>query len=168
MTHLKYCVCFSLCITAVYVCFCYDAGVCIYHCCLSHITVCLITFCLCSCRFCVMMKVLLITSWTPCCKRQMACHSPALLSGSLHPLTAESVTTPPLTTWTARRCRPPTSPLFDTVFLPQHPHLLPQQQDAPVTNTEPDISIDLGENALFKPLLTIKNTLLLELKNKTP
>ncbi len=54
---------------------------------------------------------------------------------------------------------PPTSPLFDTVFLPQHPHLLPphlQQQDAPVTNTEPDISIDLGENALFKPLLTIK------------
>ncbi len=107
MTHLKYCVCFSLCITAVYVCFCYDAGVCIYHCCLNHITVCLITFCLCSCRFCVMMKVLLITSWTPCCKRQMACHSPALLSGSLHPLTAESVTTPPLTTWTARRCRPP-------------------------------------------------------------
>ncbi len=68
---------------------------------------------------------------------------------------------------------PPASPLFDTVFLPRHPHLLPQhlqQQDASVTNTEPDISIDLGETALFKQLLTIKKTLCylkLELKNKT-
>ncbi len=64
---------------------------------------------------------------------------------------------------------PPTSPLFDTVFLPQHPHLLPphlQQQDAPVTNTEPDISIDLGENALFKPLLTIKTLCYLNWKIK--
>lgn len=51
---------------------------------------------------------------------------------------------------------PPTSPLFDTVFLPQHPHLLPQQQDAPVTNTEPDISIDLAdwEACLFSEGLT--------------
>ncbi len=97
---------FSLCIMAVYVRFCYDAGVCIYHRCVSHITVCVITFYLCSCRFCVMMKVLLITSWTPCCKRQMVCHSPALLSGSPHPLTVESVTTPPLTIWTARRHPP--------------------------------------------------------------
>ncbi|XP_052403432.1 cyclic AMP-responsive element-binding protein 3-like protein 3-A isoform X2 [Carassius gibelio] len=53
---------------------------------------------------------------------------------------------------------PPTSPLFDTVFLPQHPHLLPQhlhQRDTPVTNTEPDISIDLDwEACLFSEGLT--------------
>ncbi|XP_026107344.1 cyclic AMP-responsive element-binding protein 3-like protein 3-A isoform X2 [Carassius auratus] len=52
----------------------------------------------------------------------------------------------------------PTSPLFDTVFLPQHPHLLPQhlhQRDTPVTNTEPDISIDLDwEACLFSEGLT--------------
>ncbi|KAL0201742.1 hypothetical protein M9458_004929, partial [Cirrhinus mrigala] len=56
--------------------------------------------------FCVMVKVSLITSWTPCCKHQMVCHSPALLSGSPHHLTAESVTTPRPTTWTVRP-RPP-------------------------------------------------------------
>ncbi|XP_016421989.1 cyclic AMP-responsive element-binding protein 3-like protein 3-A [Sinocyclocheilus rhinocerous] len=53
---------------------------------------------------------------------------------------------------------PPASPLFDTVFLPQHPHLLPQhlqQQDAPVTNTEPDTSIDQDwEACLFSEGLT--------------
>uniref|UniRef100_A0A9J8A890 cAMP responsive element binding protein 3-like 3b n=1 Tax=Cyprinus carpio carpio TaxID=630221 RepID=A0A9J8A890_CYPCA len=53
----------------------------------------------------------------------------------------------------------PTSPLFDTVFLPQHPHLLPQhlqQRDALVLNTEPDISIDLAdwEACLFSEGLT--------------
>ncbi|XP_026110526.1 cyclic AMP-responsive element-binding protein 3-like protein 3-A isoform X2 [Carassius auratus] len=52
----------------------------------------------------------------------------------------------------------PTSPLFDPVFLPQHPHLLPQhlhQRDTPVTNTEPDISIDLDwEACLFSEGLT--------------
>lgn len=51
---------------------------------------------------------------------------------------------------------PSTSPLFNSIYLPQHPHLLPQhlqQQDAPVANTEPDISIDLGEISLFKQLL---------------
>ncbi|XP_059357107.1 cyclic AMP-responsive element-binding protein 3-like protein 3-A isoform X2 [Carassius carassius] len=53
---------------------------------------------------------------------------------------------------------PPTSPLFDAVFLPQHPHLLPQhlqQPDTPLTNTEPDISIDLDwEACLFSEGLT--------------
>lgn len=40
---------------------------------------------------------------------------------------------------------PPTSPLFDSILLPQHPHLLPQPT-ARAANTEPDISIDLGES----------------------
>uniref|UniRef100_A0A671K6A3 Cyclic AMP-responsive element-binding protein 3-like protein 3-A n=1 Tax=Sinocyclocheilus anshuiensis TaxID=1608454 RepID=A0A671K6A3_9TELE len=65
---------------------------------------------------------------------------------------------------------PSASPLFNSIFLPQHPHLLPQhlqQQDAPVANTEPDISIDLGEISLFKQTqpatvnqLTVKDLLL--------
>ncbi|XP_051769086.1 cyclic AMP-responsive element-binding protein 3-like protein 3-B isoform X1 [Ctenopharyngodon idella] len=54
---------------------------------------------------------------------------------------------------------PPTSPLFDSIFLPQHPHLLPQrlqQQAAHATNVEPDISIDLAdwEACLFSDGLT--------------
>ncbi|XP_016396205.1 cyclic AMP-responsive element-binding protein 3-like protein 3-A isoform X3 [Sinocyclocheilus rhinocerous] len=54
---------------------------------------------------------------------------------------------------------PSASPLFNSIFLPQHPHLLPQhlqQQDAPVANTEPDISIDLEdwEACLFSDGLT--------------
>ncbi|XP_059419011.1 cyclic AMP-responsive element-binding protein 3-like protein 3-A [Carassius carassius] len=54
---------------------------------------------------------------------------------------------------------PSTNPLFNSIFLPQHPHLLPQhlqQQDAPVANTEPDISIDLEdwEASLFSDGLT--------------
>ncbi|KAK2900444.1 hypothetical protein QQF64_015641 [Cirrhinus molitorella] len=51
---------------------------------------------------------------------------------------------------------PSASPLFDSIFLPQHPHLLPQQRDAPVINTEPDISIDLAdwEACLFSNGLT--------------
>ncbi|XP_077078287.1 cyclic AMP-responsive element-binding protein 3-like protein 3-A isoform X2 [Siphateles boraxobius] len=49
---------------------------------------------------------------------------------------------------------PPTSPLFDPIFLPQHPHLLPQPA-AHATNTEPDISIDLDwEACLFTDGLT--------------
>ncbi|XP_056127618.1 cyclic AMP-responsive element-binding protein 3-like protein 3-B isoform X2 [Rhinichthys klamathensis goyatoka] len=49
---------------------------------------------------------------------------------------------------------PPTSPLFDSIFLPQHPHLLPQPA-AHGTNTEPDISIDLDwESCLFTDGLT--------------
>ncbi|XP_039531675.1 cyclic AMP-responsive element-binding protein 3-like protein 3-A isoform X2 [Pimephales promelas] len=49
---------------------------------------------------------------------------------------------------------PPTSPLFDSIFLPPHPHLLPQPS-AHGTNTEPDISIDLDwESSLFTDGLT--------------
>uniref|UniRef100_A0A672MXV3 Cyclic AMP-responsive element-binding protein 3-like protein 3-A n=1 Tax=Sinocyclocheilus grahami TaxID=75366 RepID=A0A672MXV3_SINGR len=46
---------------------------------------------------------------------------------------------------------PSVSPLFNSIFLPQHPHLLPQhlqQQDAPVANTEPDVSIDLDSQCM--------------------
>ncbi|XP_043089456.1 cyclic AMP-responsive element-binding protein 3-like protein 3-A isoform X2 [Puntigrus tetrazona] len=50
------------------------------------------------------------------------------------------------------------SPPFDTVFLPQLPHLLPQhlqQKNAPAACTEPDISIDLDwEACLFSEGLT--------------
>ncbi|XP_073705093.1 cyclic AMP-responsive element-binding protein 3-like protein 3-A isoform X2 [Garra rufa] len=53
---------------------------------------------------------------------------------------------------------PPASPLFNSIFLPQYPHLLPQhpqQRDMPVANTEPDISIDLDwEACLFSDALT--------------
>ncbi len=154
MTHLKYCVCFSLCITAVYVCFCYNAGVCIYHCCLNHISL-----------FDYFLFVFL----------QILCHDEGVVDNFLDSLlqASDGVSQPCSPLWVPSPSDsgisddtpsdhldspplplPPTSPLFDTVFLPQLLiFFLSIFSSRTVTNTEPDISIDLGENALFKPLL---------------
>lgn len=52
-----------------------------------------------------MVRVLSLISWTPCCKRQMACRTLVRPCGFPPPVTAESVTTHRRTTWTAP-CRP--------------------------------------------------------------